>query len=168
MPKHDKQTPVTQKAYAPLFGTALKDETEQLLDEYLKTFAAASEADFLLKRYFFDRYHYKQQFLQKNKLFIPRADFLWTLTYVVGEDLDRTIFLHKRSTDISEQEIETVTITTEGTFASDRDGNGILYTRFFADGHGEAYSLKNTIGAVALAKKLLADFRDDRQTHFPY
>ncbi|MBV9483718.1 MAG: hypothetical protein JO249_23635 [Acidobacteria bacterium] len=168
MRKYDKQTLAKQKAYAPLFGTALKDEASHLLDEYLKTFAAAPEADFLLKRYFFDRYHYKQQYLQKNKLFIPRADFLWTLTYAVGEDLDRTIFLHKRSSDSTEQEIETVTLTTGGTFTNDRDGYRILYTRYFADGHGEAYSLKNTIGAVALAKKLLMDFRDDRQTHFPY
>ena len=167
MRKYDKQTLAKQKAYAPLFEPALKDEARHLLDAYLKTFAAAPETDFLLKRYFFDRYHYKQ-YLQKNTLFIPRADFLWTLTYAVGEDLDRTIFLHKRSSDSTEQEIETVTLKTGGTFTDDRDGYSILYTRFFADGHGEAYSLKNTIGAVALAKKLLTDFRDDRQTHFPY
>jgi hypothetical protein len=167
MPKHDKQTLGKHKAYAPLLGTALKDEASHLLDEYLGTFAAAPEADSLLKRYFFDRYHDKQ-YMQKNKFFIPRADYLWTLTYAVGEEFDRTIFLHKRSSDSTEQEIETVTIKTGGTFTYDRDGYGILYTRFFADGHGEAYSLKNTIGAVALAKKLLTDFQDDRQTHFPY
>jgi hypothetical protein len=167
MANHDKQTLIKHKSYAPLLETALKDEVRNLLEEYLETFAAAPEADFLPKRYFFDRYHYKQEF-QKNNLFIPRADFLWTLTYSVGKDLDRTIFLHKRSSDSTEQEIETVTLKTAGTFTYDRNGNGILYTRYFADGHGEAYSLKNTIGAVALAKKLLADFRDDRQTHFPY
>ncbi|MBV9483503.1 MAG: hypothetical protein JO249_22545 [Acidobacteria bacterium] len=168
MRKYDERTLGKQKAYAPLFEPALKDEARQLLDEYLRTFSAAPETDFLLKRYFFDRYHYKQQYLQKNKLFIPRADFLWTLTYTVSEDLERTIFLHKRSSDSTEQEIETVTLKTGGTFTHDRDSYGILYTRFFADGHGEAYSLKNTIGAVALAKKLLTDFREDRQTHFPY
>ena len=70
MPKHDEQTLIKHKAYAPLLGTALKDEARQLLEAYLRTFAAAPEADFLLKRYFFDRYHYKQQYLQKNKLFI--------------------------------------------------------------------------------------------------
>ena len=165
MPKYDEQTLGKQKAYAPFLGTALKDEARHLLDAYLETFAAAPEADFLLKRYFFDRYHDKQ-YLQKNTLFIPRADFLWTLTYSVGEDLDRIIFLHKRSSDSAEQEIETVTLKSGGTFTDDRDGYRILYTRFFADSHGEAYSLNNTIGAVALAKKLLTDFRDDRQTHF--
>ena len=75
MPKHDEHALGKHKAYAPLLGTALKDGVEQLLGEYLETFAAAPEADFLLKRYFFDRYHYKQQYLQKNKLFIPALTF---------------------------------------------------------------------------------------------
>jgi hypothetical protein len=56
---------VIQLASIPLGGTELKDEAQRLVREYLETFEKAPESDFLLKRYFFDRYHEKGH-LQDN------------------------------------------------------------------------------------------------------
>src|SRR3954452_24982518 len=84
------------KAYAPLERSKLKDEAERLFEKYLKTFAAAPEADFLLKRYFFDDF-YEKEYLQDNTFFIPRRDFLWFFKYYIEEQEYRTIILKKRS-----------------------------------------------------------------------
>jgi hypothetical protein len=68
-------TATKQKAYIPLERSKLRDEAERFFAKYLDTFKAAPEADFLLKRYFFDKY-FEKEYLQNNIFFIPRSDFL--------------------------------------------------------------------------------------------
>jgi hypothetical protein len=80
------------KAYAPLERSKLKDEAERLFEEYLKTFAAAPEADFLLKRYFFGIY-FEKEYLQDNVFLVPRDNFLWFFTYHRKRYEERTIAL---------------------------------------------------------------------------
>jgi hypothetical protein len=154
------------KAYAPLERSKLKDEAERLFDEYLETFAAAPEADFLLKRYFFDKFHEKK-YLQDNVFFVPRHDFLWFFKYFLQELEIRTIELKKRSACKDELEIEQITIQIRTYHKVEEAPADIIYTRSFEDGSGETTTLRNTIGAVALSEKVLADFRDDRVTHEP-
>ena len=54
-----------------------------------------------------------------------------------------------------------MTIKTRRFYTVKQGRADIIYTRYFADGSGKTYKMKNTVGAVALAKKLLADFQDD-------
>jgi hypothetical protein len=65
-------------------------------------------------------------------------------------------------------EIEQVTIQIRTFYTVEEGAADIIYTRFFEDGRGETYTLKNTLGAIALAEKLLLDFLDDRVTARPY
>jgi hypothetical protein len=160
-------TPTKHKAYVPLEQSKRKDEAERLLKKYLKTFAAAPEADFLLKRYFFDDF-YEKEYLQDNTFFIPRWDFLWFFKYLLEERDVRTITLKKRSTSKDEMEIEEVTIQIRKYYKVEEGPADIIYTRYFEDGKGETYTLKNTIGAGSLAEKLLLDFQDDPVTAEPY
>src|SRR5690349_15308800 len=102
-------TPTKCKAYVPLERKKLKDEAGRLFEKYLNTFRAAPEAEFLLKRYFFDDYYLKA-YLQDNTFFIPRFDFLWFFTYVLEEQDVRAIELKKRSSSKDEMEIEQITI----------------------------------------------------------
>jgi hypothetical protein len=75
--------------------------------------------------------------------------------------------LKKRSTSQAEKETEEVTIQTRRYYKVEEGPVAIIYTRSFEDGKGEAYTLKNTVGAVSLAEKLLLDFQDDRVTTEP-
>src|SRR4051794_2383301 len=98
MRKSVTPTATKHKAYVPLERSARKDEAERLFEKYLNTFKAAPEANFLLKRYFFDEF-YEKEYLQDNTLFIPRWDFLWFFTYIVEKEREaRSITLKKRST----------------------------------------------------------------------
>src|SRR3954471_7210098 len=111
MRKTARVTPsaTNHKAYTPLEHTARKDEAERLFEKYLNTFAAAPEASFLLKRYFFTIY-FEKEYLQDNTFFIPRSDFLWFFKYCLEERDVRVIELKKRSTSKAELEIELVTL----------------------------------------------------------
>jgi len=159
-------TATKQKAYAPLEPSRRKDEAERLFAEYLNTFKATPEADFLLKRYFFDKY-FEKEYLQDNIFFIPRSNFLWFFKYIGKRHKERTIEVKKRATSKEEMEIEQVTIQIRTYYTVEEGAAAITYTRFFEDGRGETYTLKNTLGAVALAEKLLLDFRDDTVTAQP-
>ena len=152
------------KAYMPL-GVKTGDEAEHLIRAYLETFEKAPESASLLKEYFFTIY-FEKEYLQDNVLFIPRTDFLWFFKYYVGKQHERTerlIELKKRSASKDEQEIELMTIKTRRIYTAKQGRADIIYTRYFADGSGKTYKMKNTVGAVALAKKLLADFQDDHR-----
>jgi len=156
-------TASTHRAYAPLEQSQLKDDAERLFEKYLETFAAAPEADFLLKRYFFDIY-FEKEYLQDNVFLIPRYNFLWFFTYYRKQHEERTIALKKRATSKAETEVEKLTMQFRTYYKVDEGPVDIIYTRFFEDGQGETYTLKNTLGAVALAEKLLLDFREDTVT----
>src|SRR4051812_40032464 len=155
------------KAYAPLERLKLKDEAERLFEEYLETFAAAPEAEFLLKRYFFDD-HYEKKYLQDNTFFIPRCDYLWFFKYCLEERDVWTITLKKRSANKDELEIELVTLLIRLYYTFEQGPVDIIYTRYLGDGRGDTYTVKNTSGAVSLAEKLLLDFQDDPVTAAPY
>jgi hypothetical protein len=155
------------KAYVPLERSKLRDEAERLFKKYLKTFAAAPEAEFLLKRYFFDD-HYEKRYLQDNTFFIPRCDYLWFFKYCLAERDVRTITLKKRSANKDELEIELVTLQIRSYYTFEEGPVDIIYTRYFVEGRGDTYTVKNTIGAVSLAEKLLLDFQDDPVTAEPY
>jgi hypothetical protein len=170
MPKNGHLTKgkVTQIASTPLSGTGLKDEAQRLADEYLETFKQAPESDFLLKRYFFARYHEKEH-LQDNVFFIPRADFLWFFKYYqTNEQVERVIELTKRSTSIAETELEIATIQTRRYYAVKEDPADIIYTRKTSESAKEAFILKNTTGAVSRLEQLLIDFREDKVMSHPY
>jgi hypothetical protein len=98
-------------------------------------------------------------------LFIPRTNFLWFFKYCLDEHkrTEEFIELKKRSANKAEQEIELVTIETRKFYTYEQGRADIIYTRYFADGSGKTYKMKNTLGAVAFAKKLLADFEDDHK-----
>jgi hypothetical protein len=156
------------KAYTPLERSKEKDEAERLFDAYLNTFQAAPEADFLLKRYFFSMY-FEKEYLQDNTFLIPRRDFLWFFTYCLDHEREaRTVILKKRSTSKAETQIELVTIQMRRYYTVEEGPVDIIYTRSFEDGTGETYTLKNTVGAVSLAEKLLLDFQDDPVTAEDY
>jgi exoribonuclease II len=80
----------------------------------------------------------------------------------------RTIELKKRSTSKADTEVEIVTIQIRRFYTVEQGAADILYARTFEDEAGEEYTLKSTIGAVALAEKLLSDFLDDGVTAQPY
>jgi hypothetical protein len=155
------------KAYAPLERSKLRDEAERLFKKYLKIFAAAPEAEFLLKRYFFDDF-YEKEYLQDNTFFIPRCDYLWFFKYCLEERDIWSITLKKRSANKDELEIELVTLQIRSYYTFEEGPVDIIYTRYFGDGRGDVYKVKNTIGAVSLAEKLLLDFQDDPVTAAPY
>jgi hypothetical protein len=73
-------TGVIQKTSSSLRPRDLEDQAERLFDAYLETFENAPESDFLLKRYFFEKY-FEKDYLQDNIFFIPRTDFLWFFKY---------------------------------------------------------------------------------------
>jgi hypothetical protein len=157
------------KAYVPLERSALKDEAERLLQLFLKTFAHAPESDFLLKRYYFNLFssYYEKEYLQDNVFFIPRADFLWFFSFYLGEHEEQNIELKKRSASKDEQEIEQVAIYQRRFHTVEEGPVDIIYTRSFADESEETTILKNTIGAVALSEKVLADFCEGSVTLHP-
>jgi hypothetical protein len=151
------------KAYMPLGGKS-GDEADHLIRAYLETFEKAPESN-RLKEYFFT-FTFEKEYLQDNVLFIPRTNFLWFFKYYVGKQHERTeqlIELKKRSASKEEQEIELMMIKTRRFYTYQQGRADIIYTRYFEDGSGKTYKMKNTLGAVALAKKLLADFEDDRR-----
>jgi hypothetical protein len=157
-----------QQASIPLRAPDLEDEAQRLVDAYLETFEQAPESDFLLKRYFFERY-FEKEYLQDNIFFIPRADFLWFFKYCKGKEPgDRTIALKKRSTEKAETEIEIATIQTRTYFTVEEGPADIIYTRTFADREGEAFILKNTTEAITRLEQLLVDFREDKVMSHPY
>jgi hypothetical protein len=146
----------------------LEDEAHRLVDAYLETFQQAPESDFLLKRYFFERY-FEKEYLQDNIFFIPRADFLWFFKYFKGKQpSDRTIELKKRSTSIAETEIEIATIQTRTHYTYEEGAADILYTRKTSESAKDAFILKNTTGAVSRLEQLLIDFREDKVMSHPY
>jgi hypothetical protein len=99
-----------QKASISQRAPHLEDQAERLFDMYLETFEKAPESDFLLKRYFFEKY-FEKEYLQDNIFFIPRADFLWFFKYYLGDaSKERIIELKKRSAERAETEIEIATI----------------------------------------------------------
>jgi hypothetical protein len=169
MRKTTRITPsaIKHKAYAPLERSKLRDEAERLFQKYLKTFGSAPEANFLLKRYFFTIY-FEKEYLQDNIFLIPRCDFLWFFKYCLEEPDVRTITLKKRSASKDELEIEQVTLQIRSYYTVEEGPVDIIYTRSFEDGRGDTYTVKNTIGAVSLAEKLLLDFQDDPVTAAPY
>src|SRR5947209_8523350 len=157
-----------QYSSTPLRAPHLKDMAERLFDAYLETFQQAPESDFLLKRYFFERY-FEKEYLQDNIFFIPRADFLWFFKYFKGkEPSDRTIELKKRSTERAETEIEIATIQTRTHYTYEEGAADILYRRKTSESAEEAFILKNTTEAVTELVRLLDDFRNDRVTQQPY
>jgi hypothetical protein len=159
---------VRQHASTPLRAPHLEDEAERLVHAYLETFQQAPESDFLLKRYFFERY-FEKEYLQDNIFFIPRADFLWFFKYFKGkEPSDRTIELKKRSTERAETEIEIATIQTRTHYTYEEGAADIIYTRKFADQEDVEFILKNTKDAVAHVEQLLVDFRSDKVMSHPY
>jgi hypothetical protein len=158
----------SQNASIPLRFTDLKDVAHRLVDTYLDTFQQAPESDFLLKRYFFEKYFDKEH-LQENVFFIPRADFLWFFKYYVGDEIGEwTIELKKRSTTKAETEIEIATIQTRVFYPVEEDPADIIYTRKASEEAEEAFILKNTREAVKHVAKLLADFRSDKVMSHPY
>ena len=157
-----------QNASIPLRFTDLKDVAHRLVDTYLDTFQQAPESDFLLKRYFFEKY-FEKNYLQDNIFFIPRADFLWFFKYSVGDVMgERTIELKKRSTTKAKTEIEIATIQTRVHYPVEEDPADIIYTRKASEEAEEAFILKNTKEAVKHVAKLLADFRSDKVMSHPY
>src|SRR5919202_249565 len=110
-----------QNASIPLRFTDLKDVAHRLVDTYLDTFQQAPESDFLLKRYFFEKY-FEKNYLQDNIFFIPRADFLWFFKYSVGDKPgERTIELKKRSAERAKTEIEIAIITIRTHYTSEQE-----------------------------------------------
>ena len=88
----------------------LQDVAERLFDVYLETFEKAPESDFLLKRYFFEKY-FEEEYLQDNIFFIPRADFLWFFKYCKDDEKGTwTIELKKRSAEKAIQGVEIATV----------------------------------------------------------
>jgi hypothetical protein len=165
---HPPSGGIKQKASIPLRGTPLKDEADRLVHAYLETFEKAPESDFLLKRYFFDRY-FEKEYLQDNIFFIPRADFLWFFKYFKGKEPgDRIIELKKRSSERAETEIELATIQTRWHYSVEENPADIIYTRKTSESAEEVFILKNTTGAVTRLEQLLDDFRSDRVTEEPY
>jgi hypothetical protein len=82
----------------------------------------------------------------------------------VGPGHERTIELKKRSTDKNEELVETVTLQTRIHYTVEKATLGdTIYTRTLGD--RIAMRVTNTTGAVALAEKLLADFKNDRVMH---
>jgi hypothetical protein len=146
----------------------LEDVAERLFDVYLETFEKSPESDFLLKRYFFERY-FEKDYLQDNIFFIPRADFLWFFKYCKDDEKGTwTIELKKRSAERAVTAIELATIHIRTHYTSEQGAADIIYTRRFSDREGEEFVLKNTKEAVKHVAKLLADFRSDRVTAQPY
>jgi hypothetical protein len=134
----------------------------------LETFEQAPEVDFLLKRYFFERY-FEKEYLQDNVFFIPRAHFLWFFKYCKGKEPgDRTIELKKRSTERAETEIEIATIQTRTHYTVAEGPADIIYTRGFADQEGVEFILKNTTEVITQLEQLLVDFRADTVMSHPY
>ena len=161
-------TGVIQNATNSLRAPHLEDEAQRLVDAYLETFQQAPESDFLLKRYFFERY-FEKEYLQDNIFFIPRADFLWFFKYFKGKEPgDRTIELKKRSTERAETAIEIATIQTRTHYTYEEGAADILYTRKTAESAEEAFILKNTTEAVTHVEQLLVDFRSDKVMSHPY
>ena len=157
-----------QHASIPLRFTDLKDVAHRLVDTYLDTFQQAPESDFLLKRYFFEKY-FEKNYLQDNIFFIPRDDFLWFFKFYVGDEpSDRTIELKKRSTTKAKTEIEIATIQTRVHYPVEEDPADIIYTRKASEMAEEAFILKNTKEAVKHVAKLLVDFRNDKVMSHPY
>jgi hypothetical protein len=171
MKKPARVTPTASKhkAYVPLERSALKDEAERLVQLFIKTFTDAPESDFLLKYYYLNllEQYYDKRYLQDNVFFIPRADFLWFFSFYLGKHEEQNIELKKRSASKDEMEIEQVAIHQRRYYKVEEEPVDIIYTRFFEDGSGETTILKNTIGAVALSEKVLADFCEDRVTRYP-
>ena len=155
-------------ASSSLRAPHLQDEAERLFDAYLETFQQAPESDFLLKRYFFEKY-LEKEYLQDNVFFIPRADFLWFFKYYLDDERkERTIELKKRSAERAEKEIEIATILIRTHYTFEQGAADIIYTRTFADREGEEFIMQNTNDAVTHVEKLLADFRNDRVMSHPY
>jgi hypothetical protein len=149
-------------------GVNTQDEAKRLFDAYLETFQQAPESDFLVKRYFFTPY-FEKNYLQDNTLFIPREEFLWFFKYYLDEKRkERTIELKKRSANIWEKEIEIATIQIRTNYTFEQGAADIIYTRRLEDQEGEAFILENTDDAVSHVELLLADFRNDEVTHYPY
>jgi hypothetical protein len=163
-------TPSKHKAYALLERSTLRDEAQRLLRLFIKTFTDAPESDFLLKHYYSKLLgqYYDKKYLQDNVFFIPRADFLWFFNYYLGEHEEQNIELKKRSASKDEMEVEQVAIHQRRFYTVEEGSVDIIYTRSFEDGKVDTYTLKNTIGAVSLAEKLLLDFQDDPVTARPY
>ena len=146
----------------------LEDEAQRLVDAYLETFREAPEAEFLLKRYFFERY-FEKEYLQDNVFFIPRAHFLWFFNYCKGnEPGERTIELKKRSTERAETEIAIATIQTRTHYTSEEGAADILYTRKASESAKEAFIQKNTKEAAKHVAQLLVDFHNDKVMSQPY
>jgi hypothetical protein len=140
-----------------------ENEASRLLHAYLDTFREAPEAGRLLKAAYFD-YNYKKEYLQEHVLFIHRSDYLWFFKYFVGPGHERTIELKKRSTDKNEELVEIMTLQTRIHYTVEKTTLGdTIYTRTLGD--GITMRVTNTTGAVALAEKLLADFKNDRVIH---
>jgi hypothetical protein len=157
-----------QNASSSLRAPHLEDMAERLFDAYLETFKQAPEAEFLLKRYFFEIY-FEKEYLQDNIFFIPRADFLWFFKYFIGkEPSDRTIELKKRSTSIAETEIEIAMIQIRTHYTYEEGAADIIYTRKASESAKEAFILKNTKEAAKQVAKLLVDFHNDKVTSQPY
>jgi hypothetical protein len=157
-----------KNASIPLRAPDLGDEAERLFEAYLETFQQAPESDFLLKRYFFDKF-YEKMYLQDNVFFIPRADFLWFFKYFKSSDIgDRTIELKKRSTTRAITEIAIATIQLRTHYTYEEGEADIIYMRKTSESAKEAFILKNTTEAVAHVEQLLADFRADRVMSQPY
>jgi hypothetical protein len=157
-----------QTASLSLRGSRLEDQVERLFDAYLEMFQQAPESDFLLKRYFFEKY-FGKEYLQDNIFFIPRADFLWFFKYYLDDERKvRIIELKKRSTTKAETEVEIATIHIRTYYTYEQGACDIIYTRRFAEREGEECIMQNTNDAVAHVEGLLADFRSDRVTSQPY
>jgi hypothetical protein len=161
-------TGVIQKTSSSLRPRDLEDQAERLFDAYLETFENAPESDFLLKRYFFEKY-FEKDYLQDNIFFIPRTDFLWFFKYCKDDEKGEwTIELKKRSAERAVQEIEIATIHLRTHYTYEQGGADIIYTRKFADREGVEFIMHNTNDAVTHVERLLDDFRSDRVTSHPY
>ena len=157
-----------QNASSSLRAPHLEDMAERLFDAYRETFKQAPEADFLLKRYFFEIY-FEKEYLQDNIFFIPRADFLWFFKYFIGkEPSDRTIALKKRSAEKAKTEVEIATIQIRTHYTVEQGAADIIYTRKASESEKEAFILKNTQEAAKHVAKLLVDFHNDKVTSQPY
>lgn len=146
----------------------LQDQAERLFDVYLETFEKAPESDFLLKRYFFEKY-FEKEYLQDNIFFIPRYDFLWFFKYFLDDKRKEWIIeLKKRSAERAVQGVEIATILIREYYTYEQGPADIIYTRTVADREGEECIMQNTNDAIEHVEKLLADFRSDRVTSHPY
>jgi hypothetical protein len=157
-----------RNASSSLRAPHLQDQAERLFDMYLETFEKAPESDFLLKRYFFEKY-FEKEYLQDNIFFIPRADFLWFFKYCKDDEKGTWIIeLKKRSSERAVQEIEIATIHLRTHYTFEEGAADIIYTRKFADREGEEFIMQNTNDAVTNVERLLDDFQSDRVTSHPY